>query len=41
MSPLLEALILLQNRLVVWWQQQVWPLLGINKQVMAFFSGHL
>lgn len=36
MSPLLEALLLLQNRLVVWWQQQVWPLLGINKQVMAF-----
>lgn len=27
---------MLQNRLVVWWQQQVWPLLGINKQVMAF-----
>lgn len=36
MSPLLEALLLLQARMSTWLQQQVWPLLGINKQVMAF-----
>lgn len=36
MSPLLEALLLLQTRISTWLQQQVWPLLGINKQVMAF-----
>lgn len=36
MSPLLEALLLLQARISTWLQQQVWPLLGINKQVMAF-----
>ncbi|MCL4263570.1 MAG: peptidoglycan DD-metalloendopeptidase family protein [Anaerolineae bacterium] len=36
MSPLLEALLLLHARVNTWLQQQVWPLLGLNKQVMAF-----
>lgn len=41
MSPLVQAIILLHQRLQEWAQQQLWPLLGFSKQLMVlgFFRG--